>query len=158
MYSACTVPQTASMAQNVYVGLAVSSRSTSSLATATFDNVSVSAPLPNFSLSTSPSSLTIAQGTSGASTITVTPLNGFNGSVGLSASGLPNGVASSFNPSSTANTSTLTLAASSTATSGTALVTITGTSGGLTSTATITLTVTVAPNTGLPSAWLDGDV
>jgi regulation of enolase protein 1 (concanavalin A-like superfamily) len=36
--------QTVSMAQNVYVGLAVSSRSTSSLATATFDNVSVSAP------------------------------------------------------------------------------------------------------------------
>ncbi len=37
-------------------------------------------------------------------------------------------------------------------------MTITGTSGGLTSTATITLTVTVAPNTGLPSAWLDGDI
>jgi len=36
--------QTVSMAQNVYVGLAVSSRTTSSLATATFDNVSVTAP------------------------------------------------------------------------------------------------------------------
>jgi len=33
-----------SMAQNVYLGLAVSSRSTSSLATVNFDNVSVSAP------------------------------------------------------------------------------------------------------------------
>jgi hypothetical protein len=33
--------QTVSMAQNVYVGLAVSSRSTSALATASFDNVSV---------------------------------------------------------------------------------------------------------------------
>ena len=32
------------MAPNVYVGLAVSSRTTSSLATATFDNVSVTAP------------------------------------------------------------------------------------------------------------------
>ena len=36
--------QTVSMAQNVYVGLAVSSRSTSSLATAAFDNVSVTSP------------------------------------------------------------------------------------------------------------------
>ena len=36
--------QTVSMAQNVYVGLAVSSRSTSSLATANFDNVSVTLP------------------------------------------------------------------------------------------------------------------
>src|SRR6266704_3258592 len=133
--------QTVSMAQNVYVGLAVSSRSTSSLATATFDNVSVSAPLPNFSLSTSPSSLTIAQGTSGASTITVTPLNGFNSNVSLSASGLPSGVTASFNPSSTASTSTLTLAASSTAATGTVTVTVTGTSGSLTTTTTVSLTV-----------------
>ena len=36
--------QTVSMTQNVYVGLAVSSRSTSSLATASFDNVSVTLP------------------------------------------------------------------------------------------------------------------
>jgi regulation of enolase protein 1 (concanavalin A-like superfamily) len=36
--------QTVSMAQSVYVGLAVSSRSTSSRATATFDNVSVTMP------------------------------------------------------------------------------------------------------------------
>jgi len=36
--------QTVSMAQNVYVGLAVSSRTTSSLATASFDNVSITAP------------------------------------------------------------------------------------------------------------------
>jgi len=36
--------QTVSMAQNLYIGLAVSSRSTSSLATAAFDNVSVTSP------------------------------------------------------------------------------------------------------------------
>ncbi len=36
--------QTVSMAQNVYVGLAVTSRNTSSLATATFDGVSLSKP------------------------------------------------------------------------------------------------------------------
>jgi hypothetical protein len=38
------VSQTISMAQNVYVGLAVNSGSASALATATFDNVSVSSP------------------------------------------------------------------------------------------------------------------
>jgi regulation of enolase protein 1 (concanavalin A-like superfamily) len=36
--------QTVSMAQNVYIGLAVSNRNTSALATATFDNVSLSTP------------------------------------------------------------------------------------------------------------------
>src|SRR5215471_15033218 len=42
---------------------------------------------PNFSLSASPSSLTITQGSSGSSTITVTASGGFTGSVNLSASG-----------------------------------------------------------------------
>src|SRR3989475_4680914 len=151
--------QTVSMAQNAYVGLAVSSRTTSSLATANFDNVSVTAavaPQPTFSLSTSPSSLTVIQGTNGASTITVTPLNGFNSSVSLSSSGLPNGVTASFNPSSTASSSTLTLTASSTATTGTFTLTVTGSSGNLTKTTTIFLTVQSIPT--LPSVWSDGDI
>src|SRR6478672_11019071 len=42
---------------------------------------------PNFTLSASPSSLTVTQGTSGNSTVTVTPSGGFTGSVTLSASG-----------------------------------------------------------------------
>src|SRR5438445_1591763 len=84
--------QAISMGQNVYVGLAVNSGSASALATATFDNVSISIPpppAPNFSLSASPSGVTIVQGASGTSTVTVTPQNGFNGNVSLSASGLP---------------------------------------------------------------------
>src|SRR5437016_5037670 len=87
------------------------------------------AAAPNFSLSASPASLTVKQGTSGTSTITVTPSNGFTGSVSLSASGLPSGVTASFNPSSTTGTSTLTLTASTTATTGTTTVTVTGPSG-----------------------------
>src|SRR5713226_6271115 len=83
-------------------------------------------PKRNFTLSASPSSLSITQGASGTSTITVTPQNGFNGNVSLSASGLPSGVTASFNPSTTTSTSTLTLTASSTAATGTASVTITG--------------------------------
>src|SRR5437899_2220385 len=153
--------QTVSTAPNVYVGLAVSSRSTSSLATATFDNVSVSTPVappPNFSLSTLPSSVTIVQGASGTSTITVSPQNGFNGNVSLSVSGLPSGVTASFNPSSTTSTSTLTLTANSTATTGTVTVTITGTSGSLTSTTTVSLTVHAVNVPTLPSVWTDGDI
>src|SRR5216683_839955 len=113
-------------------------------------------PPPSFTLSASPSSLSMTQGASGASTITVTPQNGFNGNVSLSASGLPSGVTASFNPSTTTSASTLTLTASGTAATGTVTVTLTGTSGSLTKTTTITLTVRSIPT--LPSVWTDGDV
>lgn len=97
---------------------------------------------PNFSLSASPTSLSLAQGTSGNSTITVAASGGFTGSVTLSASGLPSGVTATFGTNPTTSTSVVTLSASSTATTGTATVTVTGTSGSLTHTTTISLTVT----------------
>jgi hypothetical protein len=109
-------------------------------------------PTGNFTLSASPSSLSFMQGESGTSTITVSPQSGFNGSVSLSASGLPNGVTASFNPASTTSASTLTLTASSTAATGTATVTITGTSGNLSSATTISLTVTAAPSYSLSAS------
>jgi len=96
---------------------------------------------PNFTLSASPSSLTMALNSSDTSTITVTSLNGFNGSVSLSASGLPSGVTASFNPITTTTTSVLTLTASATAQTGTAAVTITGVSGSLTQTTSVFITV-----------------
>ena len=95
----------------------------------------------DFSLAASPSSLTIAQGNSGSSSITVSAVNGFNSSVSFSASGLPSGVTASFNPTSSTTGSTVTFTASSTATTGTSSVTITGTSGSLTHTATVSLTI-----------------
>jgi VCBS repeat-containing protein len=144
------------MAQNVYIGLAVSPNDNSAVVTATFDNVSITMPTPNFTLSASPGSLSIMQGASGTSAVTIAPQNGFNGSVSLSASGLPGGVTASFNPNPATATSTLTLTASGTATTGTVTVTITGTSGSLTNTTTIALTVNVAPN--FPPGWLDADV
>jgi regulation of enolase protein 1 (concanavalin A-like superfamily)/uncharacterized membrane protein len=136
--------QTVTMAQNVYIGLAVSNRNTSSLATATFDNVSLTTPAPpspNFSLSTSLSSMTMTQGTNSTNTITITPQFGFNGNVSLSASGLPAGVTASFNPNPTATTTTLALNAAGTAAVGTFPITITGTSGSLTNTVAISLIV-----------------
>ncbi len=99
---------------------------------------------PSFTLSDSPNSLTITQGGSGTSTITVTDLGGFSGSVSLAASGLPSGVTAGFSPNPTTSSSTLTLTASATATTGTATVTITGTSGSLVATTTLALTVNPA--------------
>jgi hypothetical protein len=96
---------------------------------------------PNFSLSASPSSLTVKQGTSGSSTITVTPSGGFTGSVTLSNSALPSGVTASFGTNPTTSTSVLTFTASSTATVGTSTITVTGVSGSLSHTTTISLTI-----------------
>src|SRR6266567_1603110 len=101
----------------------------------------VAPPPPNFTLTASPASLAINQGSTASSTITVAPTGGFNSSMVLSATGLPAGVTAAFNPASTTTTSTLTFTASSTATLGAATVTVTGTGGGITHTATIGLTV-----------------
>jgi subtilase family serine protease len=111
-------------------------------------NLLAGSATPSFTLSDSPSSLSITQGSSGTSTITVNDAGGFTGSVTLAASGLPSGVTAAFGTNPTTGTSVLTLTASSTATTGTATVTITGTSGSLTATTTIALTVnaTAAPN------------
>ena len=99
---------------------------------------------PNFTLTANPNTLTVSQGNQGTSTITVVPLNGFSGSVTLSATGMPSGVTAGFSPNPTTSTSTLTLTASATATLGTSTVTITGTSGSLTPTTTVSLTVTAS--------------
>ena len=118
-------------------------------------NALAGSPTPSFRLASSPSSVMITQGGSGGtSTITVTDLGGFSGSVTLAASGLPSGVTATFSTNPTTSTSTLTLTASSTATTGTATVTITGTSGGLTATTTASLTVNAAssPNFSLSAS------
>jgi Viral BACON domain len=114
--------------------------------------VSLTVTVPaNFSLSASPSSLTVAQGSNGSSTIIVAALGGFNGTVSFSASGLPSGVTATFNPVSTTSTSSLTLTVGATAMIGTSTVTITGTSGSLNHTATVSLT-TPSTLTATPTA------
>lgn len=95
----------------------------------------------DFQLTASPPSLSLNQGESGTSTITVAKSAGFSGAVELSASGLPNGVTAVFAPPSTSSTSALTLTASSSAATGLSSVTITGKSGGVTHTTTLSLTV-----------------
>jgi hypothetical protein len=105
-------------------------------------------PAPSFTLSDSPTSVTIAQGgTGGTSTITITAHNGFSGNVTLGAAPLPTGVTAVFSPNPATSTSTLTLTASGSATLGTTTVTITGTSGSLSATTTLSLTVNPPPLT-----------
>jgi len=99
---------------------------------------------PGFTISASPTSVSVAQGSSGSSTITSAVTGGFSGSISLSASGQPTGVTVGFNPTSItgAGTSTMTITVASNTATGTYPITVTGTSGSITSQATVTLTVT----------------
>jgi minor extracellular protease Epr len=108
-------------------------------------NTVATPPPPDFSLSASPNSLTIQQGLSSSSTVTVTSLNGFTGAVTLSLSGIPAGATASFSPNPTSTTSTLTITVGSSTPTGSYPLTVTGVSGSLTHTTTITLTVSAPP-------------
>jgi hypothetical protein len=58
----------------------------------------ITLPAADFSVAASPTSFTIAGGQSGTTTISVTPLNGFNSAVSFNCSGLPSGASCSFSP------------------------------------------------------------
>ena len=105
-----------------------------------------SAVSPTFTISASPNSVSVMQGNSYDSTITITPQQGFSVSANLSISGLPSGVTASFSQNPTSDSAVLTFTASSTATPGTSTVVITGTAGSVTETATILLQVTASSN------------
>jgi outer membrane protein assembly factor BamB len=92
--------------------------------------------VPDFSLSASPTSSTVAAGNSTSYTVTVTPTGGFNAAVALSVSGVPAGSTSSFSGS------TLTIATGHNAKPGTSTLTITGTGGGKTHSTAVTLQIT----------------
>jgi subtilase family serine protease len=97
-----------------------------------------------YSLSASPTTVTVAQGASGTSTITSTVTGGFTGTIALSATGQPSGVTVSFSPTSItgAGSSTMTLAVASTVTPGNYTITVNGVSGTTTESTTVTLSVT----------------
>ncbi len=103
---------------------------------------------PDFTISPSPTSLTVARNASGTVTLTVTSVNSFAGKVAFSISGLPAKAKGSFSPKSlklTANavlTSTLTLKINKKSPTGLYTVTITATSGSTTHSTTVGLTVT----------------
>ena len=107
-----------------------------------------SSPTPNFSISASPTSVSVVQGGNGSSTISTAVVDGFNAAIALTASGQPTGVTVTFNPTSIAapgsGSSAMSMAVASTTATGTYTITITGTGGGITQKTTVALTVTAA--------------
>lgn len=99
---------------------------------------------PGFSLSASPTSVSIAQGGSGSTTITSSVTGGFSSAIALTSSGAPTGVTVGFSPTSItgAGSSTLSFTVAASTTPGTYSITVTGTSGSTVETTTVSLTVT----------------
>ncbi len=112
-------------------------------------SVNVSGP-PDFSIFASPSSQTVPRGTLATFTITLTPENGFTGTVAVSATITPlvrHGPTAQFNPASVSlsgasATSTLGVNVAKSTPTGTYSITVTGTSGSLSHSLTVTLIVT----------------
>ncbi|BCZ90415.1 choice-of-anchor U domain-containing protein [Thermus thermophilus] len=112
-------------------------------------------PPPSFALSLNPSSLAVQQGGQAQTTLTLTPQNGFTGTVSLSLvpgqDGVPQGL--SLSPQSVQVTGSspvtqpLTISASSSTPTGTYRIKVRGTAGSLTKEADLTVTVS-APSGG----------
>ena len=109
--------------------------------------VSLSGFGPDFAIADSPNALTVTAGSSGVSTVSLTPQAKFAQAVTLSCSGLPAGATCNFSPNPTQlyggsiQTSTLTIQTSSSTPTGTYTVTTTGVYSNLSHSAPITLTV-----------------
>ena len=126
----------------VVVGTSNNTGDTTPIAYLGLTQVSV---LPGFSLSASPSSLTVPQDMQGASIIKATISGGFNSAIDLSATGVPSGTTVSFNPNPITapgnGTSSMTITVGGSTLVGTYPITVTGTGGGAKETTPITLTV-----------------
>ncbi|HTA45977.1 MAG TPA: FG-GAP-like repeat-containing protein [Bryobacteraceae bacterium] len=101
-----------------------------------------------FTVSASPTSISVAQGTNGTTMMTTAVSIGFNSAIALNASGLPPGATVSFSPASIAapgsGSSTMTIAVATTTAIGSYAITVAGTAGSTVHTSTVTLTVTGA--------------
>jgi hypothetical protein len=104
--------------------------------------------VPTFTVSSSPSSLTVAPGNQGTSNITTVITAGFNSPISLSDSGAPSTTNVSFNPSTIpapgAGTSIMTIIVGNDTPVGTYPITVTASGGGQLQTVLVTLTVASA--------------
>ncbi len=118
-------------------------------ATATIALTVLAAPVTAIALSASPAQLSVQQGATGTSTLTLARTN-FSGAVTFTVSNLPAGVTASVSSSQTTGTSvTLTVQVAATAATTTSNVTVVASAAGVASaTVTIALTVTPAPVSG----------
>jgi subtilase family serine protease len=105
-------------------------------------SVTVTSAPPDFSLSVSPTAQSVRRGNTATYTVTITPANGFSGSVTLSLTGQPTGSTVIFTPSPATGSSTLTIRTQSTTSRRTYSLTIKGVSGSLSHTTSASLTVT----------------
>jgi hypothetical protein len=98
---------------------------------------------PNFTLSATPSTLDVTQGSTGSTTITLVPASGFTGSANLSVTviGSPAGVAATLTSATVGANGSAQLNVTTTGSTpgGNFLIAVTGISGGLTHTAYVTL-------------------
>jgi hypothetical protein len=113
-------------------------------------------PVNDFSISSNPTSLTLAQG-AGSSTISTAVTSGSAQTVNLSVSGAPSGATASLSPASVTagGSSTLTVNAG-TAAAGTYTLTVTGTAASATHSTTVSVTVTAPVNGGFETGTLSG--
>jgi hypothetical protein len=114
-------------------------------------------PAPAFSLTASKELMSVEQGASSQSTITVVSQTGFSGNVSLAVtSALPSGVTASFSSNPTTGSSVLTFTASGSAVPATSMVILSGTSGGVTATTNFALTVQPATTASTPTFSVAG--
>jgi hypothetical protein len=111
----------------------------------------------DFSISASPTAVSIAQGAAGSSSITTSISGTFNSAISLSATGAPSGTTVSFSPASIAapgnGSSTMTITVGSSTATGNYTITVTGT-GGVSHSTNVSLTVTASGGGG--SIFSDG--
>jgi hypothetical protein len=118
---------------------------------------------PDFTLSCSPSSLTVRQGQSGTSTCTATSQGGFSSPVALVCTGQPGGVGCAFAPNPVTPPtggsagSTLTASVATSTPAGTYNFQVQGTNGALVHTSPLTLTVTPLCFASGASCTVNGD-
>jgi len=113
----------------------------------------VSPSAPDFSIAGSPTSLAVQAGNSGSSTISISPTNGFTGTVTLSSNVSPTGPTATLSTSTISGGSgsaTLTVNVGSSVSAGTYTVTVQATSGGLAHSKQIVVTVSTAASPTAP--------
>jgi uncharacterized membrane protein len=114
-------------------------------------SANVTLVVTDFSISATPSSLTIVQGNAGSYTVALTASSGFVGNVSFSVSGLPILSSAAFNPASlsASGATTLTISTSTSTPFGTYPLTITASDGVNTRSASVTLLVDPIGDFGL---------
>lgn len=129
-------------------------------------------PSPDFTITSSPTTLAVSPGSSGTTTITLTSLNGFSGKPSLSASVVPSGPQIAIVPTTPTLSSGGTVTAAMTVTTsgsgpyssptpaGNYAITIVASNASLSHSATVSLTVgpTSSGNAGLPLGLIAGGV